>query len=495
MKKCNNSVMRIKGYSGYILPGFLGGLLSFVLAWVLFSLSVNDTTGVMDVSGDASHMHYASYYSSPDREIITPDFGLAARKSVHAVVHIKTEYERPGMSYEEFFGFPDFFGRSRPRGPARGSGSGVIVESSGYIVTNNHVVESADKITVTLNDKRTFDAEVVGLDPNTDLALIRIEASNLPILEMGDSEELSVGEWVLAVGNPFNLTSTVTAGIVSAKARNINILGRRAGIESFIQTDAAVNRGNSGGALVNTRGELVGINAAIASSTGSYTGYSFAIPVNIARKVIYDLKEYGVVQRAFLGVNIRELTSELAEEQGINMLRGVYVHDVLKGGAAEKAVLENGDVIISLDGKPVESTGRLLGLVAGYSPGDTITMSYLRDNDTNNTLLVLKNERGETTPVTVKEKSVASLLGATFENLSEKQLEEYGINQGVKVTEIKAGKLKAAGVREGFIITRIDREGVSSVNELKQKLSGKSGGVLLEGVYPGGVRAYYGFGL
>lgn len=487
--------MDIKRYSGYLVPGFIGGLLSFILAWSLFSLSGGYPSGDKEFSGEASSMHYASYYTSSDREIIAPDFGSAARKSVHAVVHIKTEYERPGMSYEEFFGFPDFFGRSRPRGPARGSGSGVIVHPSGYIVTNNHVVESADKITVTLNDKRTFDADVVGLDPNTDLALIRIEASDLPTLKMGNSEELQVGEWVLAVGNPFNLTSTVTAGIVSAKARNINILGRRAGIESFIQTDAAVNRGNSGGALVNTRGELVGINAAIASNTGSYTGYSFAIPVNIASKVIYDLKEYGVVQRAFLGVNIRELTSKLAEEKGIDMLRGVYIHDVHKDGAAEEGGIESGDVIVALDGKRVESTGRLLGLVACYSPGDTVRVKFLRDNKTQSAQLVLKNERGETTTIKPTEKSMASLLGATFKNLSEEELAGYGIDHGVKVAEIKAGKLRAAGVREGFIITRIDREQVKNVSELKQKLSGKSGGVLLEGVYPGGVRAYYGFGL
>lgn len=481
----------MKKYLGYLITAILGGLIAVGTIMLIFP--GNNDRNLMQQTGnqDSFPVYQTSNTYNPSKEIVAPDFGAAADKSVHAVVHIKTKTERPSSIYEEFFGLT-------PRGAGRyvsASGSGVIISEDGYIVTNNHVVESAEEIEVTLNDKRSYTAKVVGLDPNTDLALIKIEESGLPFLRMGDSDELSVGEWVLAVGNPFNLTSTVTAGIVSAKARNINILGRRSAIESFIQTDAAVNRGNSGGALVNTKGELVGVNAAIASNTGSYTGYSFAIPANIARKVIADLKEYGMVQRAFIGVTIRELTSELAEEENIERIKGVYVEGVEDDGAADEGGIKSGDVIVSIDGKMVNSSGRLLELVAQYNPGDEIEVVVVRDNKRKSFRLTLEGPHGEKKVLSPEEMSISTVLGASFKSLSKEELKELGLEHGVQVTDLESGKLRSAGIREGFIITGVDREKVKSAKELKELLSSKDGGVLLEGVYPNGMRAYYGFGL
>lgn len=480
----------MKKYAGYFITALLGGLIAASSLWLFEG---GDATSHLQQAGykDSFPVYQTSNDYNPAKQIVAPDFGAAANKSVHAVVHIKTEYERKTSTYQDFFGFRS----PRKNSPVKASGSGVIISEDGYIVTNNHVVESADNITVTLNDKRTYDAEVVGLDPNTDLGLIKIDAENLPYLEMGNSDELSVGEWVLAVGNPFNLTSTVTAGIVSAKARNINILGRRSAIESFIQTDAAVNRGNSGGALVNTQGKLVGINAAIASNTGSYTGYSFAIPVNIARKVINDLKEYGFVQRAYIGITIREMNSKLADKEDIDKIKGVYVEGVENGGAADKVGLKSGDVIVSFEGKPVNSSGRLLELVAMHHPGDKVKIEFIRHGKLKSTRLVLQSKEGKTKLLTKKQRSVTSILGAKLEELPQDKLGKFGLDGGVQVKELHAGKLRSAGIREGFIIISIDREKVSSVKDVKKILNKKSGGVLIEGMYPNGMRAYYGFGL
>ncbi|MFO8054655.1 MAG: Do family serine endopeptidase [Bacteroidales bacterium] len=484
----------MKKHAVNLITGLIGGLIAISVYLLVAPLPHAEQFEKLS-SGERLPVQQTSYSFNPDKEIIAPDFGVAAEKSVHAVVHIKTEFHRGNGPGEEYFDFRDFFGRRGFRQPLQGSASGVIVDSEGYIVTNNHVVEEASNITVTLNDKRSYAAEVVGLDPNTDLALIRIEAENLPYLAMGDSDELSIGEWVLAVGNPFNLTSTVTAGIVSAKARNINILGRRGGIESFIQTDAAVNRGNSGGALVNTKGELVGINAAIASQTGTYTGYSFAIPVNIAQKVIQDLKEYGEVQRAIIGVNITDINSELAEKYDIDNLEGVYIQEVEDNSAAEKSGIKDGDIILSVDGKPVNSSGRLLGLIALYDPGDKVELEIRRNDDVKKIEVTLQSESGETKLVPAEEKSTAAVLGAQFETLPPEKCEELGIDHGVQVVDLSHGKLRSAGVRKGFIITGIDRKNVETAEELEKRLEKKEGGVLIEGVYPNGLKAYYGFGL
>ena len=308
---------------------------------------------------------------------------------------------------------------------------------------------------------------------------------------------MQIGEWVLAVGNPFNLTSTVTAGIVSAKARNINILGTPDGtsIESFIQTDAAVNRGNSGGALVNTRGELVGINAAIASGNGFYAGYSFAVPVNIVKKVVADLIDYREVQRAFLGVSIREIDSKFAEEKGFKELRGVYVSEVNEGSAAKDAGIANGDVILSVNNAVVNSTSELLEQVSHYRPGEKVTVVVSRDGAEKTFNVTLRNRDGNTSLVKSEEKDIEPLLGAKMQVASAELLRKLGIDHGVQVTELGDGLLRNAGIREGYVITEIDKNPIRNMADLQKILSNKNGGVLLEGVYPNRVRAYYGFGI
>ncbi|HLN53486.1 MAG TPA: Do family serine endopeptidase [Lentimicrobium sp.] len=427
-----------------------------------------------------------------------PDFTVAADNTIHAVVHIKTEYDnRRSSVYDYFFDFRDFFGDGGTPQPVIASGSGVIISPDGYIVTNNHVVTESDRVTVTLNNKRTYDAEIVGTDPSTDLAVIKIDAKELPYMVFGNSDDLKIGEWVLAVGNPFNLTSTVTAGIVSAKARNINILGSPDGssIESFIQTDAAVNRGNSGGALVNTNGELVGINAAIASGTGYYAGYSFAIPSNIVKKVAADLRDYGTVQRGYIGVNIREIDNELATEAGIQDLNGVYVADVTDNGAAKQAGIKSGDVILKVENISVNSPSELLELVGQHNPGDKINLTVRRNNKDMDFNVELKNREGSTELAKREEFNANSLLGASFRPVPDKLMKDLGISNGLQITSLSNGKLRSAGIREGFIITQIDGKEISTEEDLSSALAKKKGGVLVEGIYPNRTRAYYGFGL
>lgn len=444
--------------------------------------------------------HQTSYASAVPQDV--PDFTKAAEESVHAVVHIRTEYERKPSMYDYFYDFHDFFGdrrRGSPR-PVIATGSGVIISEDGYVVTNNHVVESADHIEVTLNDKRTYEAKIVGNDPTTDLALIKIDETDLPYLSYGDSENVKVGEWVLAVGNPFNLTSTVTAGIVSAKARDINILGPASGgrsaIESFIQTDAAVNKGNSGGALVNTNGELIGINAAIASNTGSYTGYSFAIPVNIVRKVVNDLLQFGRVQRGYIGVTIRELNADLAEQEGFDNLNGVYVHDVQDNSSAEKAGIRHGDVILSINGREVNSTSELMGYIGQFRPGDNVDMTIKRDGKTKTYNITLTDRYGSTEPGADQPERTTAMLGAKFKQADDQQMKKLGIENGVQIVEIERNSvLGKKGIEEGFIITRIDKQRISNVEDLEEVLKDRRGGILIEGIYPNGTRAYYGFGL
>jgi Do/DeqQ family serine protease len=413
------------------------------------------------------------------------------------VVHIKikakpTASNRSSDPFREFFG-PEFFG---PQGPQMGSGSGVILTGDGYIVTNNHVINGADEIEVVLNDKRSFNGTIVGTDPSTDIALIKIQANNLPYLGFGNSDELQIGEWVLAVGNPFNLTSTVTAGIVSAKGRNINILGGGTSIESFIQTDAAVNPGNSGGALVNVKGELVGINTAIASNTGSYQGYSFAVPANIVSKVVEDLKEYGTVQRGFLGVQIQDVDATLASKEGLSVAAGAYVAEYLPNSAAEAAGLKKGDVIVQIEGVSINSTPQLMEVVSRKRPGEKVAVVVDRKGKRLDYSVTLRNAEGNTSIVKVAPKTeITSVLGAEFEAPTAKELESLNIDGGVKIAKLNKGKLQETGVREGFIITKVDKTKVKNSKELIKALEGSSGGVLLEGYYPNGAKAYYGFGM
>jgi serine protease Do len=433
----------------------------------------------------------------------TLDFTVAAEQTVHAVVNVKTTY--PIQTQNQLYlydPFRDLFGQRTPQKQEApmATGSGVIVSQDGYIVTNNHVVDGAEKIEITLNDKRSYLAEVIGKDPTTDLALLKIKENDLPFMAYGNSDNVKVGEWVLAVGNPFNLTSTVTAGIISAKGRNINILENDPAkgqfpIESYLQTDAAVNPGNSGGALVNTKGELIGINSAIASNTGSYTGYSFAIPVNITRKVIADLLEFGEVQRAFIGVSIRDLDAKLAKEKSINELKGVYVSDLTAGGSGEEAGIHEGDVITKIGDVAVNNVPELQEQISRFRPGNKVNVTLKRNNQEKVIPVVLKNRNGNTEVVEKPKVEVVSALGATFEDVNSNDMKKLGIENGLRINKLSAGKLLSAGIKEGFIITNVDKKKITSIEDIKAALETKKGGVLIEGVYPNGMRAYYGFGL
>lgn len=474
---------------------------SLALAAVVGSVFSLGTYKMLE--GNQSNYTAAAIQSAPVQRVnyglVSPEsslnFAEAAKASINGVVHVKTKSVNTssfnyGHPFHRFF-FDQGPSQSQPQ---MGSGSGVIISEDGYILTNNHVISNADEVEITLNDKRTYDAQVIGMDPNTDLAILKIEEKGLSFVPYGNSDNLEVGEWVMAVGNPFNLTSTVTAGIVSAKGRNINILNEEFAIESFIQTDAAVNPGNSGGALVNTKGELIGINTAIASSTGAYSGYSFAIPVNVARKVVNDLIEFGTVQRAFIGVSIRDLDGKLAQEKGLKMTEGVYVTGLTEGGAADDAGIEEGDIIVAVDGIQVKNTPTLQERIGTYRPGDVAEVSVIRDEQLRKMNVKLRNQNGNM-EIMPKTPSAVMALGATLQPAGADEMRRLGIRNGLKVTELSNGKLKSAGVREGFIIVRVDRKEVKGLQDVIKILDQKSDAVLIEGIYPNGITAYYGFGM
>ncbi len=429
------------------------------------------------------------------------DFTQAAEQTVNAAVHIQTKAKRQNIGNDPFenlfFGNP--YQRSQPQ-IEESSGSGVIISSDGYIATNNHVVEGSDEIEVVLNNRKSYTATVVGTDPSTDLALLKVNDTELPYLLYGNSDEVRLGEWVLAVGNPFNLTSTVTAGIVSAKGRNINIIGNNQNkkifpIESFIQTDAAVNPGNSGGALVDTKGKLIGINTAIASTTGSFAGYSFAVPVNIVKKVMDDLLAYGEVQRALLGVGMRDVDAKLAQERSLKNTAGVYVSGIAENSAADDAGFKEGDVIIKLDATKINTAAELQEQIGRHRPGDKVTITVVRNNAEKELAVTLKNRNGNTNVVknSLSENSV--LLGATLEEVNTEDKQFLRIAAGVRIKKLDNGKLRNAGIKEGFVITSIDKKQTFTVSDVTSALNNKRGGVLIEGVYANGMRAYYGFGL
>ncbi len=430
------------------------------------------------------------------------DFTYAAEKAVHSVVHIKATQNSKGSSgqqyvdpFEYFFGFG---GRSqRTPQPRVGAGSGVIISTDGYIITNNHVIDGADELEVTLNDNRKFEAKVIGADPTTDIALLKIEADDLPTIPFGDSEKLKVGEWVLAVGNPFNLTSTVTAGIVSAKSRgNIGAGGDRSKIESFIQTDAAVNPGNSGGALVNTKGELVGINTAIYSETGSYAGYSFAVPISIAGKVVNDLKEFGTVQRAVLGVLIQDPQYAPDEDKAkVKALEGAYVGGFAERSTAKEAGVEKGDVITAVNGVKVKSASALQEQISKYRPGDKIELTIDRNGSTKKYTVELRNAQGSTK--VVKSGDGTEIMGGAFKALSDEQKRKLGVSYGIEVTGVTNGKLQSAGIKKGFIIMIVNNQKISAPEDFEKIvdniLQGRTEdqGLFIKGFYPNGRTKYY----
>lgn len=475
--------------AGMTFASFFGAVIALV-----FSYFFGPAEKVYVPANPVSNPVNFAKYKFDSSNFVVPEglnFIYASKVATPAVVHIRTKYERQrGVSP-----FDRFFGNDSGRGDqnmARGAGSGVIISSDGYIATNNHVVEGAAELKVVLDDNRSYDARIIGTDPSTDLALVKIDEVNLPTMSYGNSDGIEIGEWVLAVGNPFEFRSTVTAGIVSAKGRNINILGRGGlQIESFIQTDAAVNPGNSGGALVNLKGELVGINTAIATQTGSFSGYSFAVPSKLVKKVIEDLKEYGEVQRALLGIVIVDVDAKLAEDNDLNVLKGIFVRGVNSGSAASEAGMEEGDVIVAINGKPVNSVAELQETIAVNRPGDKVSVTYIRDGREFQTLAELKNTLGSTDIIIA---SNATDDGTVFSDVSELEKRNLNISGGVKVQELGDGKWKEAGIKEGFVITEIDRREIDGLEDFKRiiELYSNEEGVLIEGVNPDGKVKYYG---
>lgn len=459
---------------------------------------------------DTNNRNMAGLYTVSHTATPPTDFTHAAESTINGVVSIKnyaTQQNGQMGGYQGFDPFEFFFGSprnrqqqrrndSQPEETQRGLGSGVIISADGYIVTNNHVIDGADRLEVTLNDNSTYNAQVIGTDPSTDVALIKIEAENLPVIPVGDSDALKVGEWVLAVGNPFGFTSTVTTGIVSAKARSVGANSRGGmGIESYIQTDAAVNPGNSGGALVNVRGELVGINTAIYSQTGNYVGYSFAVPTSIVTKVVTDIKQYGTVQRAVLGVMFRELTPKLAKERSITAVNdGILVEEIVERSSAMEAGLKEGDVITAINGAPTHNTAQLQGEISKYRPGDRITVSYVRDNKNASADVILQNAQGDTKLKKAKDHTV---LGAAFANLTDQQRREYRLNSGVRVSALTSGKFKDAGIKEGFIILSINNSRISSpadIEEIYKAITQSNVAdkvMFITGIYPTGRKEFY----
>jgi len=421
----------------------------------------------------------------------------AAEESAKAVVHIKTESRskavRQSSPFDSFFG--DMFSDRSYQMPQNGSGSGVVISADGYIVTNNHVVDGAQKVTVTFNNKRTVKATVVGRDPSTDLAVLKVEESNLPFIKFGNSDDVRLGQWVLAVGYPLNLETTVTAGIVSAKHRSIGINQRKArssAIESFIQTDAAVNPGNSGGALVNANGQLIGINSAIASPTGSYAGYSYAIPSNLVQKVVDDIMKHGNVQRAYLGIgymDAKNATPEQISAYKLDQINGVYISMVSDDGGAKKAGLKKGDIITKVGTRTVNTGPKLLESVAQYRPGDKVKIEFLRSGKRMSSFVTLRNKAGNTNVV---KRNLNTDLGANFQQLSKKQASQLGMDGGVMVTELSNGALKNnTRIQEGFVITHVNDKEVNTVQELTKAFETKSKEYQVTGSYPGRQGLYY----
>ncbi len=485
----------IDGMKKYLLVAMIGfgtGLAGVYVGW---NLLTNQFDQPVDVAFSSAIANSSSEHlqNTPVNQPIadrtfteaTADFSYASERTTPSVVFIQTlsEYEyRTGSWLDWFF---------EPRTSQQiGSGSGVILSGDGYIVTNNHVIDDADVIKVTHN-KKSYDAQLVGIDPSTDIAVLKIEAQNLPAVKIGQSDQVKVGEWVLAVGNPFNLTSTVTAGIVSAKGRNINILRDKFPIESFIQTDAAINPGNSGGALVNQQGELIGINTAILSKTGSYAGYGFAVPANIVKKVYNDIVKYGEVQKAFIGAEYVDIDSDMADKMQLTNLNGVIVANVQRQGAAAEAGLEKGDVLRMVNGTQIVSKAYLEEYIGNLYPGDKLTVVLQREGKEITKNLTLTNREG-TTGIIVRNLVTSDYLSATFENVSKVERDLIGISHGVKVVDYTAsGFFAELGIPEGFIITNINNTTIENPKELIDILEKIRGRVIISGIDKRGRKVYY----
>ncbi len=467
-------------------------LLSAFLA-IFISNNLKQQNTAASTQKAAPIKHYASLPVAP---AINTDFTTAAEKAVDAVVHVTVIVERESYVYGNSF-FDFFFGEGEQAKTyeSMGSGSGVIISNDGYIVTNNHVIDQSKTIKVVLNDKRSYSAKLVGTDPITDIALIKLIDTGdevFPTLTFGNSETLKIGEWVLAIGNPFSLSTTVTAGIVSAKGRNMYNMHPpsqgKMNIESFIQTDAAVNPGNSGGALVNTSGELIGINTAIASPTGSYAGYAFAVPSTIVKKVVADLMEYGEIKRALLGVTINDIHKQLAEEKSLNTLKGAYISSVSENGAAKKGGIKAGDVVIEINGTAITSVSELQEQVSRYRPGDKISTIVLRGKDKKTFTVTLRDEYGNTEVI---HNSSLSSLGVVLKPINDDLKQALSISSGVQITKFNNEKLQTKGMQIGFIITKINNQAVKTAEDVNSIIEDIEGGLFITGIYPNGTVAYY----
>ena len=425
-----------------------------------------------------------------------PDFTYAAESAVDAVVYVKVKAtqaapEMPGSIFDFFFGMPQ---QGAPRQREKvGSGSGVIIREDGYIVTNNHVIEGATEIEVTLNNNEKYSAVLVGTDPATDVALLKVEAKGLPFIPFADSDKLRLGEWVIAIGSPYDLRSTITAGIVSAKGRSMPNYTGEFKIESFIQTDAAVNPGNSGGALVDKAGRLVGINTAIISQTGSYTGYSFAVPSNIVKKIVYDLIDFGSVKRAMLGITMQPIDDKIAEELKLSSRNGVYIVEVLKNSAADKAGLKKGDVLVAVDSVKITTPSSVQEVVSRFSPGDKAELAVIRDGKEKTFEVVFKGTAQENG--TVADDGSVAFYGSALKAADKETLEKFGLKNGVQIVELGAGKLKDAGAVEGFIILYVNDQPVKTPQEVVEIVKKSKRSVFVEGITPSGRTGYFGFGI
>lgn len=505
----------------YLISGIVAFGVALGVVWLAPELlPAGKTLKIEHING--TPISGAVYTVDENNDVIPLDFTKVAENVMDAVVHIRSTqttqtvqqrqpYRQLPDPFEDFFGndlFEQFFGRPwydhnyeyrTPQQPqARvGTGSGVIINEEGYIVTNNHVIAEADDIEVTLHDNRTYKATVIGVDPSTDLALIQIKENDLATIPLVNSDDVRVGEWVLAVGNPFNLNSTVTAGIVSAKSRSINILRDQYAVESFIQTDAAINPGNSGGALVNLHGGLIGINTAIASPTGAYAGYGFAVPANIVAKVVEDLLKYGTVQRGYLGVTIRGVDGNLAKEKDLKVTKGVYVDSLAENSAALDAGLKSGDVILEINDAAVATAPELQEMIARHRPGDEVKLKIARGSKEFDIKVQLKSRDGETKFLASNRNEIFNVLGAEFEDLDRKTAKKLGLEGGVRIKKLYPGKFsKHTDIKEGFIITKVDQQTILDTDGLARVLQNRKGGVLIEGVYedlPG--KHFYAFGL
>ena len=514
----------MKKFIKLLAPSILGSGLT-IAVFLLFGLNHGEATASLQKQENVP-VHNAVYTVKENGEFVPLDFTGVSKDVMNSVVHISSArkvqrssnpYSRNQNPFGDMFGdefFRFFYGEPDSRGQSQGrqqrqqqeqpesmvkmgSGSGVIISDKGYIVTNNHVIDQADEIEVTLHNNQTFKARVVGTDPSTDVALLQIRGNDLEPVSLGNSDLVEVGQWVMAIGNPFNLNSTVTAGIISAKGRNINIIDDKSAIEAFIQTDAAINPGNSGGALVNLEGELIGINTAIASPTGSYTGYGFAIPANIINKVVEDLMNFGMVQRAYLGIMVRDVNSILQETEKLKISEGTYVDSLTENSVAKEAGILSGDVITRIDDAPVLKTSDLLEQVGRHRPGDEIVVTVDRHGKEMTFQVQLADQNGTKKLVSKEQMDILDILGADFEALDGATAKKLGIEGGVMVRELESGLLKTqTGIRKGFIITGINQKKVSSVDDIRKSLKQEKGGVLLQGIYenyPG--ELYFAFGI